>query len=64
MARAWEKNQIVDTLVPIVFLVSILGGFYGLARIINGRRGGYLQLAICAAIFILTALLAPFLYSL
>ena len=57
-------KQLVDTVVPIAFLVSILGSFYGLARIINGRRGGYLQLAICAGVFTLTTLLTPFLYSL
>ncbi len=57
-------NKIVDTVVPLVLFISIAGGFSGFARMIVGRRGGTLQFAICAVVFIIAILLIPFLYSL
>jgi hypothetical protein len=59
-----QMNGIVDTVVPIALFISIAGGFTGFGRMVMGRRGGGLQLAICATIFIITILLTPFLYSL
>jgi hypothetical protein len=57
-------NRVVDTVVPMVLFVSIAGGFSGFVRMVMGRRGGTLQFAICAVMFIIAVLLIPFLYSL